>query len=98
MPTFDPPEPIIAAIDTVAGHVRINASDRSDTVVDVRPTTESEDADVQAARQALVEYEGGRLTVTASRSRLRSLLGRPPSIDVTVDLPAGSRVHAKATA
>jgi DUF4097 and DUF4098 domain-containing protein YvlB len=95
---FDTPEPITAAIDTVAGHLWINASDRTDTVVDVRPTDESEDADVQAARQTLVEYAGGRLTVTAPRSRIRSLLGRLPSIDIVVDLPTGSRVEAKAAA
>lgn len=95
MPTFDTPEPIIAVIDTVAGHVWINASDRADTVVDVRPTDEAEEADVQAAQQTVVEYANGRLSVTAPRNRFRSLIGRPPSIDVTVELPAGSRVDAK---
>jgi DUF4097 and DUF4098 domain-containing protein YvlB len=98
MPTFDTPEPIIAVIDIVAGHLWINASDRTDTTVDVRPTDATEDGDVQAAEQTQVEYAGGRLTVTTPKSRLRSLLGRPPSIDVTVELPTGSRVEAKAAA
>ncbi|HEU5158195.1 MAG TPA: DUF4097 family beta strand repeat-containing protein [Streptosporangiaceae bacterium] len=98
MPTFDTPEPIVAVIDTVDGHLWINASDRADTVVDVRPTDEAEDGDVQAAKQTQVEYTGGRLSVTAPKSKLRSLLGRPPSIDITVDLPTGSRVEAKAMA
>ena len=98
MPTFDTPQPISAVIDTVAGHVWINASDRADTVVDVRPTAEAEDSDVQAAQQTLVEYADGRLSVTAPRNRLRSLFGRPPSIDVTIELPTGSRVEVKAAA
>jgi DUF4097 and DUF4098 domain-containing protein YvlB len=98
MPTFDTPEAITAVIDTITGHVWINASDRTDTVVEVRPTDESEDTDVQAAEQTLVEYAGGRLTVSAPKSRIRSLFGRTPSIDITVDLPTGSRVEAKAWA
>jgi hypothetical protein len=98
MPTFDTPEPISAVIDTVAGHVWIEAGDRSDTVVDVRPTDETQENDVQAAGQTVVEYADGRLSVTAPRNRLRSLLGRPPSIDVRIELPAGSRVSASASA
>jgi DUF4097 and DUF4098 domain-containing protein YvlB len=98
MPTFDTQEPISAMIDTVPGHVWINASDRTDTVVDVRPTDASEDVDVQAGQQTRVEYANGRLTVTAPKSKFRSLLGRTPSIEITVDLPAGSRVEARAYA
>lgn len=97
MPTFDTPEPIFAAIDIGAGHLRISASDRTDTVVDVRPTDESDDADVKAAEQARVEYGNGRLLVQATRSKakLRPFLRRNASIDVTVELPTGSRVDAK---
>lgn len=97
MPTFDTPEPILATIDTVAGHVWINASDRIDTVVEVRPTDESEDADVKAAEQTVVEYANGELSVKTPKSKIRNLIiGRPASIDVTVSLPSGSRVDAKA--
>ncbi|HZB29404.1 MAG TPA: DUF4097 family beta strand repeat-containing protein [Streptosporangiaceae bacterium] len=98
MPTFDTPEPIITVIDIVSGHLWINASDRADTVVEVRPTDPAEDGDVQAAKQTQVEYAAGRLAVTTPKSKIRSLLGRPPSIDVTIDLPTGSRVEAKAMA
>jgi hypothetical protein len=98
MPTFNTPEPIITVIDTVSGRLWINASDREDTVVDVRPTDPAEDGDVQAAKQTQVEYAGGRLSVTTPKSKIRSLLGRPASIDVTIDLPAGSRVEAKVMA
>ncbi|HEY7483793.1 MAG TPA: DUF4097 family beta strand repeat-containing protein [Streptosporangiaceae bacterium] len=96
MPTFDTPEPIVATIDAGAGHVWIYASDRTDTVVEVRPTDESADADVHAAKQAQVEYANGRLLVKAPKSKIRSIVGRTPSVDVTVELPTGSRVDADA--
>lgn len=98
MPSFDTPEPVAATIDTGAGHVRIIASDRTDTVVEVRPTDESRDADVRAAEQTVVEYADGRLSVKAPKGRFRSLTNRPPLVDVTVELPTGSRVDATAWA
>ncbi|HYZ55880.1 MAG TPA: DUF4097 family beta strand repeat-containing protein [Streptosporangiaceae bacterium] len=96
MPTFDTPEPIAAIIDVAGGHVRIHASDRADTVVEVRPTDESEDADIQAAGQTQVEYANGQLLVRAPKNKIRSLFGRTASIDLTIELPSGSRVDAKA--
>lgn len=95
MPTYDTPEPISAVIDTTAGRVEIHASDPTDTVVEVRPSDPSRDADVAAAEQTQVEFADGRLSVRAPKSRLRSLIGRPPSIDVTIGLPTGSRVDAQ---
>jgi DUF4097 and DUF4098 domain-containing protein YvlB len=95
MPTFDTPGPIVATVDIGAGHLRINASDRTDTVVDVRPTDEANDADVRAANQCRVELTSGELTVKSPRKKtLRTLIGRPPSIDVIIDLPSDSRVEA----
>lgn len=97
MPTFTTPQPITATIDLPAGHVVIRASDRTDTVVEVVATDESESADVRAVEQTRVDYADGQLSVRApkAKSSLRSLFGRPASIDVTIDLPAGSRVDAQ---
>jgi DUF4097 and DUF4098 domain-containing protein YvlB len=92
MPTFDTPRAIAAVIDMPAGHIEIRAADRTDTVVDVRPTDPGSDADVQAVDQVRVDFSDGRLSVTAPKSRFRSLFRRPPSVDVTVDLPTDSRV------
>ena len=95
--TFDTPSPIVAVIDVGAGHVTIRAADRTDTVVEVRPTDPSEDADVQAAGQARVDYGNGRLSVSApKRKTWLSFLGRMASVDVVVELPAGSRVEVDA--
>ena len=95
MPTFDTPQPIDANIDISTGHVQIRASDRADTVVEVRPTDESAEADVRAAEQTRVEYANGELLVKGPKSKLRSMFGRPPSIDVIIDLPCDSRVEAE---
>ena len=92
MPTFDTPRAITAVIDMPAGHIEIRAADRTDTVVDVRPTDPGSDADVQAVDQIRVRLLRRALSVTAPKNRFRSLFGRPPSVDVTVDLPTDSRV------
>ena len=51
MPTFDTPEPVAAVVELVVGDVRITASDRDDTAVEVRPSDESHEPDVRAAEQ-----------------------------------------------
>jgi DUF4097 and DUF4098 domain-containing protein YvlB len=98
MPTFDTPEPIAATIEIPTGHLLIRASDRTDTVVEVRPQDESRPLDVEAAEQTQVEFTGGQLTVKAPKVGLRSLIGRYPSLEVTIDLPADSSVDAKTVA
>jgi DUF4097 and DUF4098 domain-containing protein YvlB len=97
MSTFDTPEPIAAVIDLVVGDARITASDRGDTVVEIRPSDASHDQDVRAAEQTRVEYAAGRLLVRAPRQRSLSIFGKPGSIDVTIDLPAGSHVRGDAS-
>ncbi|MFB4279689.1 MULTISPECIES: DUF4097 family beta strand repeat-containing protein [unclassified Nonomuraea] len=119
MPTFDTPEPILVIIDSATATIRINASDRPDTVVEIRPSDELNDADVQVAQATEVEYADGRLLVRTDKDRAgssygwglsfdklvespanwaRSLLVGDGSVDVTIDLPSGSRVTAKAGA
>lgn len=97
MPTFDTPGPISAVVDLVVGDARITASDRDDTVVEIRPSDASHQPDVRAAEQTRVEYGAGRLLVTAPRQRGLSLFGKPGSVDVTIDLPAGSDVVGDAS-
>jgi DUF4097 and DUF4098 domain-containing protein YvlB len=96
MPTFDTPEPISAVVDLAVGDVRITASDRADTVVEIRPTDASHEPDARAAEQTRVEYSAGRLLVKGPRQRALSMFGKPGSIDVTIDLPTGSQVHGDA--
>ncbi|WP_331767063.1 DUF4097 family beta strand repeat-containing protein [Embleya sp. NBC_00896] len=98
MPTFDTPEPIFVILDLSVGQVRINASDRSDTVVEVRPSDPLKGSDAEAAEQTRIEYSMGRLMVKAPKNKARSFFGGGASIDVTIDLPSGSRAEGKAAA
>ncbi|GAA2785421.1 DUF4097 family beta strand repeat-containing protein [Saccharopolyspora taberi] len=93
MPIFDTPEPISATIDVVAGQVRIIAGDRADTAVDVRPSDPGSAADVRAAERIRVEYTD-RLVVKATRQwRDHTFRSDVASVEVTIELPAGSRVQ-----
>ena len=49
MPTFDTPEPISVTVELGVGDLRIVASDRADTMVEVRPSDAAKKADVAAA-------------------------------------------------
>ena len=96
MPTYHTPDPISATIDLGLGDVRITAGDGTTTVVEVRPSDPSNDGDVRAAETTRVEYANGRLLIKAPK--LRQWLPRSDggSIDVTVELPAGSDLNASA--
>ncbi|MFI6907172.1 DUF4097 family beta strand repeat-containing protein [Nonomuraea sp. NPDC050394] len=60
MPTFDTPEPITVRIDLPGGEITIIASDRTDTVLDVRPGDGEQEEEVQAV------YDGATLVVSAA--------------------------------
>ncbi len=94
MPVFDTPEPISVTIELAAGDVRVSAGDRADTVVHVHPADESHEPDVRAAEQTRVDYAAGRLLVATPKPRALGLFGKPGSIDVAIELPAGSQLHA----
>ncbi|MEP7023360.1 MAG: hypothetical protein ABJB47_06005 [Actinomycetota bacterium] len=96
MPTFDTPEPVSIEIDLVIGDVRITAGERQTTAVEVRPSDPSLDLDVRAAGQTRVERTAAGVLVKAPRQRGLGLFGKPGSVDVTVDLPAGSHVRGDA--
>src|SRR5688500_8770695 len=96
MPTFDTREPITATIDVVTGDVRISAGDVATTVVEVRPSDDTNKDDVRAAEQTRVEYANRQLVVKAPKLRSWSPRGDAGSIDVTVELPAGSNLNGTA--
>ncbi|MGK5440605.1 DUF4097 family beta strand repeat-containing protein [Micromonospora sp. URMC 105] len=96
MHTFNTPHPISAVLDIPAGRVQFIAADRADTTVEVLPTDAAKGRDVTMAEQARVEYGDGVLRIQAAAKN--QLLGASGSIEVTVQLPAGSRVEGKAAA
>ncbi|WP_405585938.1 DUF4097 family beta strand repeat-containing protein [Streptomyces sp. NBC_01092] len=90
MPSFDTPGPISVAAYVDAGSIRFAASDRLDTVVEVVPRDPKKDRDVRAAEQVEVTFAGGTLTVRTPKQR--NSLRRPGILDVTVEVPTGSRI------
>lgn len=95
MQKFDTPAPVSAVLDIPAGRIQLIAADRADTTVEVRPADPSKNRDVKAADETEVAYADGvlRIEVPAAKNRI---LGNSGSIEVTVQLPTGSRVEAKA--
>lgn len=98
MPTFSTPEPISVDLSIIAGDIQVSGTDRPDTLVDVQPSDVGHDADVRAAEQTRVEFTDGHLTVRAPRPRAWGMFGRTASIDVTIAVPAGSRVTSTTVA
>ncbi|MFJ8362971.1 DUF4097 family beta strand repeat-containing protein [Streptomyces sp. NPDC093984] len=95
MQKFDTPSPISVDLDIPAGRVQFIAADRADATVEVLPANASKARDVKAAEQIEVAYGDGVLRIAAPEAR-NQLFGPSGSVEVTVQLPAGSRVKAKA--
>jgi hypothetical protein len=96
MPRFDTPAPISVSVDISVGSAEIIASDRADTVVEVRPTNPEKTIDVGAAEQAQVSYSDGTLTVKTPRNwRQHWAWSEGGSVDVKIELPSGSRVRGE---
>ncbi|MGW7054826.1 DUF4097 family beta strand repeat-containing protein [Streptomyces sp. NPDC054887] len=95
MQKFDTPAAIATVLDIPAGLVRFIAADRADTTVEVLPANASRSRDVKAAEQIEVAYGEGVLRIAAPEAKNR-ILGNSGSVEVTVQLPAGSRVEARA--
>ena len=96
MPVFDTPEPISVTVELGVGDLRVVAGDRADTVVEVTPSDPDKKGDVTAAEQTRVEYAGGRLLIKAPKNwRRYTPHGGGESVDVLVELPAGSHLHGE---
>lgn len=94
MPTFTTPTPIDLAITLASGSIEVVASERTTTVVTVSPTNPTKAIDTRAAEETTVELDGTRLTVRGPRPRF-SIVGPTESIEVKVEVPAGSRLTAE---
>ena len=97
METFETPEPISVDVELGVGDIRIDATDRTDTTVDVRPSDPKKKGDVVAAEQTRVNYANGHLTVSGPKGwrQWRPRRGGE-SIAVSIALPTGSLVRAEA--
>ncbi|MEW2519875.1 DUF4097 family beta strand repeat-containing protein [Actinacidiphila alni] len=94
MQKFATTAPVTARIDLPAGRLSLIAAERSDVTVEILPADPSSARDTKAAEQATVEYADGVLRIApAAKSRV---LGSSGTVEITVRLPAGSAVEAKA--
>src|SRR3954451_17260454 len=93
MPTSAWPGPISLLTDLPVAAVRIRGADGTATTVDVRPTTPSEEQDVRAEEETRVDFADGRLTIKGPRALAWLTSARRGSVDVTIELPAGSHLQ-----
>jgi len=93
MPKYETPEAISVTLELGVGAVRITATDRTDTIVEVRPSDDADESDVKAAQQVRVDYANGVLEVTGPKARV--FTRKIGSVDVAIDLPSGSAVSAE---
>ncbi|MBC3843707.1 DUF4097 family beta strand repeat protein [Streptacidiphilus sp. 4-A2] len=98
---FKTPAAIAVVLELYVAEVRIVASDRADTVVEVRPGDADRAADVKAAENTRVGYDPatGTLSVVSKKPRSRFVnfsSKRPESIEVLIQLPTDSSVRAEA--
>ncbi|WP_280406117.1 hypothetical protein [Nocardia brasiliensis] len=97
MPTFTTPKPVALTVEVLSGDVTVIASDRVDSVVEVRPADATKKGDVLAAEQTKVAFVDGVLTVrTPKQWRTYTPFGGNPSIVVRVEVPNGSLLKASA--
>ncbi|KUL39443.1 DUF4097 family beta strand repeat-containing protein [Actinoplanes awajinensis] len=97
MQKFATTAPIAAVLDIPAGRLQLIAADRADTTVEVRPADASKGRDVKAVEQVTVDYRDGVLRIATAAPK-HKLLGNSGAVEVTVQLPAGSRVEATTAA
>lgn len=94
MPSYPTPLPISATVQLAHGDIRIEASDRPDTVVTVEPTNPAHGPDVEAAAQTRIDLDADGLRVIGSKGRGAAMIRKPGSVQVLIHLPERSDVTA----
>ena len=98
---FDTPSPIAVVLDLYVADVQLVASERTDTIAEVRPSDPGKAADVKAAENTRVEYDDATRTLSVVSRKPRNRFvnfssKRPESIGVVIQLPADSDVRGEA--
>ncbi|MFJ3906018.1 DUF4097 family beta strand repeat-containing protein [Streptomyces sp. NPDC090025] len=97
MQKFPTAAPVTVVVDLPAGRIQLIAADRADATVDIRPLNPAKTRDAKAAEKVRVDYADGVLRIESPQPENR-LFGSSGHVEVTVQLPVGSRVRAKAAA
>lgn len=96
MATFTTPEPVALRVRFDAGTIAVTATDRTDTVVEIRPGRPGNTSDIDHAAATIVEQHGNEIVVSAPD--VKRFFGRSPSLDITVALPTSSAVNVHVAA
>jgi hypothetical protein len=94
MHTFTTPAPVTAVLDIPAGRIQVTATDQTISTVQIQPADPSKGRDVKLAGQLTADYSDGTLRVRGRAGH--RILGSTGAVEVTLQLPAGSRVQATA--
>ena len=81
MPIFATPGPIAATVEVAGAQVRVTASDRTDTVLLVKPINEASRSDVKVANKTTVDFVGGQLMNGSGNIEVGISEGTAASID-----------------
>ena len=99
MPVFASPQPISVAVDLADAAVRLVASERSDTEVEIRSLDAEDPLAIQAA---VVDFHDGRLTISRPKATpwtwkwAVDLVTGSSGVEVLIGLPTGSDVRCEA--
>lgn len=99
--TFNTPSAVAIALDLYVADVRFAVSERTDTIVEVRPSDPNKSADVKAAESTRVEYDDGTRTLSIVSRKPRNRFvnfssKRPESVNIVIQLPVDSDVRGEA--
>jgi hypothetical protein len=94
MDEFSTPAPVAAVVDVPAGRIRFTAAAQEVTTVQVAPADPSKGRDVKLAAQITATYADGVLRVQGPAGN--RYFGSTGAVQLTVQLPSGSHVEAKA--
>ncbi|RBP62902.1 putative adhesin [Brevibacterium sanguinis] len=78
-------------IDIQAATVQVTAADRDDVAISVEPSNPNRSGDRDAAERVSVSPTSGGLDIVGER---RLLIGTPGSVDVQMEVPAGTHLSA----
>ena len=96
MQTFATATPVSAVVDVPAGRLRFIATERRDTLVDIRPADAATARDVKAAERTTAALADGVLRIAGGEKS--AAFGPSGTVEVTVQLPAGSSVRVLGSA
>ncbi|QNP71285.1 DUF4097 family beta strand repeat protein [Streptomyces roseirectus] len=95
MHTFTTPTPITTHITLPAGRIQLIAADRPDTTVTIRPANPTKTRDQKTADQITATYDNTTNTLRIEAPEPKNaLLGHTGAVEITVQLPTGSHLHA----